>query len=251
MREIITWKLNIFSKYFLFTKKKYCKNYFYFRKQLDKAYKLCKKCDNVLKNTLDSQNRWLFNMKLLKENKFIKKVINRKLLKDNYVHRVILLVMVIIWLVYVICEMILQIHNLNQYLPSYMWPYAKYINKSVIKTQKFISNSFNFTTNRTDYLLESLKGDYTIIEDVFQKLYTTFVTIFSQFVSEIKSHLQEIISFKYSILIPLIGFVSFSHLLLLKKLEYNYRIIIAWLALIGTYIVNNSNMYVRIIQVRN
>lgn len=32
----------------------------FYREQLEKAYKLCKKCNKVLKNTLDKQNAWIF-----------------------------------------------------------------------------------------------------------------------------------------------------------------------------------------------
>ncbi|KAJ8980771.1 hypothetical protein NQ317_016022 [Molorchus minor] len=38
----------------------------HFEKQLDKAYKLCKKCDTVLKSTLNKQHAWLFGNRVKK-----------------------------------------------------------------------------------------------------------------------------------------------------------------------------------------
>ncbi|KAJ3625674.1 hypothetical protein MTP99_016224 [Tenebrio molitor] len=36
----------------------------HFQKQLEKAYKLCRKCDRVLKKTIDTQNAWIFGNRI-------------------------------------------------------------------------------------------------------------------------------------------------------------------------------------------
>lgn len=189
-------------------------------------------------------------MKLLSENKFLKKITDTKILKENTVYRMLLLFLIVILLLHVVYEIISHVYDVNQYLSSYFWPYVSQMNKNLRKTKKIIYKSFNATMNRTDTILESLKTEYSIVEDVFEIFYTNLIMLGNHAITEIKLNLLPIVSLKYSTFIVFTTITFFFHiLLLLKKFSCNYKVIIAWLSLILSYFVDNPDIYVKIVQV--
>lgn len=132
------------------------------RKQLEKSYKLCHKCDQVLKSTLDHQHAWLFGNRLKSFKNKALKVINNN--KDFYKNTNLsfmryllssLNILILCYLLNVKVELP-SLQNTKQFVPSYLNSYTIIVNdyydlmknrsKNLVEEMVDL-NHFNFETN--------------------------------------------------------------------------------------------------------
>lgn len=123
----------------------------FFRKQLEKSYKLCNKCETVLKVTLSQQQAWLFGNRLKSFKTKALKVINsaKDLNKENKLLFIrysisILNMLMLCYLLNVKIELP-SFSNTKQLIPSYFKPYTvivKHYYVSMTNTSRTFVESF-------------------------------------------------------------------------------------------------------------
>ncbi|XP_072393073.1 uncharacterized protein [Diabrotica undecimpunctata] len=190
----------------------------HFRKQLEKAYKLCKKCDQTLKTTLNRKHSWLFGNRLkdLKRRGFaylnqakVSKQVNESIFLK------FLRISLIISTAYIVCN-ILHIRivypqiNINKYLPQVFNPY-----KSII----------------LDY--------YNEITNHWTALSTEIYNLNSYFNNNIKINISRL---------TVVSFISFIFDLILsfgKKIPLIWKIYcsISWIIMSTTLAITFSHIY--------
>lgn len=118
---------------------------------MDKSYKLCKKCEIVLKATLDSQHAWLFGNRLKNiKNKAIKVInLNKEIYKHSnlIVMRYLLSFLNILILCYVLNVKVEfpTLENPKQFVPNYFTPYTVVVN-----------DYYNFMKNQSKNFAEEM-----------------------------------------------------------------------------------------------
>lgn len=126
----------------------------FFRRQLEKSYRLCIKCEGVLKATLDHQHAWLFGNRLKNfKNKAFKVIsTNKDFINTNKfsVLRYLLSTINILILCYLLNVKIElpSINNTKQYLPNYLTAYSVIVKDYYILMK---NSSKNFAEEIVDF----------------------------------------------------------------------------------------------------
>lgn len=132
--------------------------FFVFRVQLEKSYKLCKKCDKVLKKTIEKQHAWIFGNRIKnlqkKLNPYRSKTlseVSKKSFALNLIRYSIILFSLIILCQALNAKISYPKSTIKKYMPRIFMPYMVVLN-----------DWCHIFTNATDNLVKNIIGKYNL-----------------------------------------------------------------------------------------